>query len=335
MQLSKIVDPDLLYLETYTHRTSTSPISKSGNEFLLKNIVEKEFIGKTQILEIGCNDVYLLKNLKNVAKHRAGMDPIFENKKIEIEPGIFVHGGFSETINYEDLIENPIDLIISAHTFEHIVDPIKSLLNLKPYLSEKVDFIIEVPSSPRMLDQIRLDQVFSQHINYYSPQSLSKLMETINLELISIEHNYSYWGGTQILHFSNYLDKKLTLTNDLTKTYFMESKKLFLNEMENVKFKIKNVPGKLFAYGAAQMLPILSYHLGESFDYIDGILDDNLDRVGMHFPYLDSLTIKSLDEHKFNSDDTFMITALDSAKPLIKRLIDKKVNLIILPIGNV
>jgi len=334
LQLSKIVDPDLLYLETYTHRTSTSPISKSGNEFLLNTILDKEFTNKKQILEIGCNDIYLLKNLRGISEHRAGVDPIFDNNKIEVEPGIFVHGGFAESIDYGNLIEKPVDLIISAHTFEHIIDPVKSLLNLKPYVSDKLDFIIEVPSSVRMLEQLRLDQVFSQHINYYSPKSLTQLMQTIGLRFVSIIHNYSYWGGTQILYFSNYHNSDESVKENISKETFYSAKKHFLNEIEIIKFKLKSAPGRIFAYGAAQMLPILQYHLGDVFDLVSEIFDDNPERIGKNFPF-DLRTIKELDGFKFFPDDTILITALDSAKPLTKRLIDKNINLIILPIGNI
>jgi len=334
LQLSKIVDPNLLYLETYTHRTSTSPISKSGNEFLLKTILDKGFKNKKQILEIGCNDIYLLKNLRGISEHRAGVDPIFDNHKTEVEPGIFVHGGFAESIDYGNLIEKPVDLVISAHTFEHIIDPVKSLLNLKPYISDKLDFIIEVPSSVRMLEQLRLDQVFSQHINYYSPKSLTMLMQNIGLQFVSIIHNYSYWGGTQILHFSNYQNSSELVREDISKEIFNSAKHHFLNEIENIKFKINNAPGRIFAYGAAQMLPILQYHLGDTFELISEIFDDNPERIGKNFPF-DLRNIRELDGFKFFPSDTFLITALDSAKPLIKRLIEKNINLIILPIGNI
>ena len=334
LQLSKVVDPELLYLETYTHRTSTSPISKSGNEFLLKTILEKQFKDKEQILEIGCNDIYLLKSLRTVSKNRAGIDPIFDDKKIEIEPGIFVHGGFAENIEYTNLIEKPVDLVISAHTFEHIVDPIKSLRNLKPYLAEKVDFIIEVPSSIRMIEQVRLDQVFSQHINYYSPKSISKLMEILNLEFVDIKYNYSYWGGTQILHFSNYNSTSVNELPALSKEILSNSIDNFLREIEVVKFKIKNSPGRVFAYGAAQMLPILKYHLGETFDLIDEILDDNPERVGKIYPFSDNQIIKPFEIYEHKQGDTLVITALDSAKILTSKLLSKGVNLIIVPIGN-
>lgn len=334
LQLSKIVDPDLLYLDTYTHRTSQSPISKSGNEFLLNYIQEKKFKGKEQILEIGCNDVYLLENLQNVAKNRSGIDPIFSPEVKQLAAGFKVKGGFAETIDYSDLFEKPIDLIISAHTFEHVVDPIKSLINLKSYVNHELDFIIEVPSSLRMFEQLRLDQIFSQHINYYSPYSLSRLMNNLDLQLVDIKYNFSYWGGTQILHFSNFREKNISYIDKVSAHQIKEAKVNFLNDIQSLRFKIQNAPGRVFAYGAAQMLPILHYHIGNEFNSVSEIFDDNPERIGKYYPFINK-KIRSLEGFKFEPDDMIIVTALDSCKPLVKRLLEKQIKLITIPIGNI
>ena len=97
---------------------------------------------------------------------------------------------------------------------------------------------------------------------------------------------------------------------------------------------MRNAPGKIFAFGAAQMLPIIQYHLGTDFNLISEIFDDNIDRVGKFFPLLD-IKIKSIENLNLNSTDTFIITALDSSKPIIKRLLQLSANLIIVPVGNI
>ncbi len=335
MQLNNIVDPTLLYHKTYTHRTSTSNISRSGNDFLLNLILNKKFKDKKQILEIGCNDTYLLNNLREVTVNRAGMDPIFDEARVKIDEGLYVHGGFAETFNYGKLVEDPVDLVISAHTFEHVVDPIASIQNLSTVLGEKVDFIIEVPSSLRMIEQLRLDQVFSQHINYYSPESLSRLMSKLDLNLVDITYNYSYWGGTQILHFSNYIKPTLKPpVFNLSLEKVKRSIELFVSEKEKLIFRLENSPGRVFAYGAAQMFPILQYHFSDSFKRVEEIFDDNPDRVGKYFPG-DDRKIRSFNDFKFEPNDTVVITALDSTKPLIRNLISRDINLIIIPLGNV
>ena len=122
-------------------------------------------------------------------------------------------------------------------------------------------------------------------------------------------------------------------TPELSKIEFLQSKQLFIDEVSAVIFKLKSAPGNVYAYGAAQMLPILNYHIGETFDLVKEIFDDNPDRIGKYFPG-DSRRIKSFKEFKFEPKDTVLITALDSTKPLIQNLISKGLNLIILPLGN-
>jgi len=333
IQLSNIIDSEFLYRDTYSHCTEQSQLSHLSNLNLLE-VITKKFLNKNQILEIGCNDIFLLKKLKHIAKNLAGIDPIYDDYKQEIHPGIFVHGGFMESIDLDNLLDNPVDLVITSHTFEHLTNPRSALESLKPYLAKKFDFIIEIPSSLRMVDQLRLDQIFHQHVSYYSPDSISALLKVIDATLVEVTYNYGLWGGTQILHFTNYVECSEVKNFKLTYNDFSNSKAFFYNEIEAVKFKIEHAPGRVFAYGAAQMLPILQYHLGAPFDQIEAIFDDNIDRIGKFFPG-DNRRIKSFKEFEFRSNDTVLITALDSTKPLVQNLINKKVNLIIVPLGNV
>ena len=111
MQLKYRIDPELLYRKTYSHLTSLSPISQDGNMRFLEYVSSK-ISQKQQVLEIGCNDLFLLKKLKKFVKHRVGIDPIHENEKIEVEPGLHVHGGFIESIDLNNLVEQKIDLLM-------------------------------------------------------------------------------------------------------------------------------------------------------------------------------------------------------------------------------
>ncbi|MBI3315547.1 MAG: hypothetical protein HYZ87_01045, partial [Candidatus Omnitrophica bacterium] len=61
-QLSRVVDPDYLYVKTYSHRSSESPISIQGNDFFLGFLDRiSDHRRFKSVLEVGCNDLYLLK----------------------------------------------------------------------------------------------------------------------------------------------------------------------------------------------------------------------------------------------------------------------------------
>jgi hypothetical protein len=333
MQLSNPVDPTLLYLDTYSHRTSESSISMAGNDFL-RTYLENEFKDQKlgQVLEIGCNDGALLQQIRELSIHLAGFDPVLT--EFRRSANLTLAPGFGETVDYADLLSSKIDLVISAHTFEHIVDPRVTIQRLKPYLNKDFSFVIEVPSSVSMTRQGRFDQVFPQHVNYYSPRSMAALLAPLGLHLRSITHNFKYWGGTQILLFT-------TDESNSEQGRELEIKEV-TNAIELFKSAIRlansqlNLGGKEMTrvcLGAAQMLPILAYHLG--FDDFAGrflsIFDDNPNRQGKFFPGI-PLPIEapfSVEERNFQ----FFISAPDSGKPLVQRAVDLGAKNIILPLG--
>lgn len=333
MQLSNPVDPALLYLETYTHRTSVSPISSVGNEFLERQIRRfTEEKKPRQILEIGCNDGLLLSKIRDVAENLAGFDPVLPDD-LETVGNVSLIGGFGETVNYDSFLSEKIDFIISAHTFEHIVDPRTTLQRIQPFLAEHFDFVIEVPSSVSMVNQVRMDQVFPQHVNYYSPESLAQLMLPLGLHLAEIQHNYRYWGGTQILLFSNYRSSR-AMPQRLDKGSVESSVSTFRGTMTAASTQLGHGDfSNRFALGAAQMLPIIAYHLGyETFqDKFAAIIDDNVSRQGMFFPDLRTPIVSSTDLDL--EDSQIMITALDSSKPLLQKAIAFGSPNIVLPVG--
>ena len=43
---------------------------------------------------------------------------------------------------------------------------------------------------------------------------------------------------------------------------------------------------EVIGFGAAQMLPIIGYHMESNLDWISKIYDDNDNRVGKYLPYI-------------------------------------------------
>lgn len=334
-QLSNLINPKFLYMETYTHRTSDSIISASGNSFLLKYI--KDHILKKapgSILEIGCNDLFLLKNIDSPGVKLSGVDPIWPEGIVQNIGGITLLGGFAENIDYSLMIDEPLDLVISAHTFEHITNPRKALEKLSPFLAPKSTFIIEIPSAERMLEQARLDQVFSQHVNYYSVSSLTHLFQSFGMGLKSLTYNYKYWGGTQILEFELGYHSNISFkTAEQLRLDYQSAISFFVESMRVTAHQILNSVGQVYCFGAAQMLPVLSYHLGQSFNQVIGIVDDNPSRQTLYFPNLNQEILPSSAINNWEMVNV-VVTALDSARPILRRLLDLGPRSIILPVGN-
>lgn len=180
-QLRNLIDPDVVYDDTYTHRTSGSPIARRGNDFFFS--VLRGVLGDTRpnaVLEIGCNDLYLLSLLRPYARSDlTGIDPIWIGKDHTTDENIRVLGRFVEDLSLEKDLNARPDLIVSAHTFEHVTDLYDQFASLVEIAADECLFFIEVPSFETMVRTQRFDQVFHQHIQYLSVRSMHRLIDRL------------------------------------------------------------------------------------------------------------------------------------------------------------
>ena len=328
-QLRNQINPKYLYQETYSHRTSKSPLAVHINyDFYgkLKNIIKnKKF---NCIFEIGCNDLFLAKKIKKHAKKIVGTDPIFKEKAKIIDKKISVVGGF---INDKKLINtvhnmtknNKIDLVISSHTFEH-VDTIKeSLKKVIEIVDEECLFVLETPSLDSIIRNGHFDQIFHQHQHYVSERSIIELCNQLGLQFVDFKYNYQIWGGNVMYvlkktkkKFSNtrYLKQVQKIDIKNVRLKFNEFKKKCIKKISYLKKQHKNI----IAFGAAQMMPVLAYHSKSDFDFVKALYDDNPNRVGKYLPYIKPKIERTND--KLIKKSFVIITANEMCRPIIKRL---------------
>ncbi len=334
-QLKNIIDPAILYDDTYTHRSSESPISTAGNEFFYEYITSHTQNQKySSILEVGCNDLILVKKVQHLANEITGVDPIWIGKDFEYNEKTSIKGAFINELNKEGDFRSPPDLILSAHTFEHIPDMYEHFKMLYEISSDKSRFIIELPCLDTMIETKRFDQVFHQHLQHISINSMITLIDRLGCEYVDHKFNYGYWGGTLLFCFDKDISKANISNPSQTKPEIeiihknfhefkmsLESTKNYCEQSENV-----------YGFGAAQMLPLVAHHMDSNLNFLDGIIDDNPDRVGTFLPDV-SAEIVSSDTIEFIEDTTILITALDSTRPILKRLLDLSPRRILNPLN--
>ncbi len=322
-QLRNIVPAEILYDDTYSHRTSTSPIATGGNDFfageLFRICADRRF---TSILEVGCNDLYLMHKLKGIANQYLGIDPIWKGKDHSPSSSTRVLGRFAEELQFSDFDGRP-DLIISAHTFEHVQDLRGQLMHLVELAADRCLFVIEMPSFDMLIKQRRFDQVFHQHIQYLSLSSMRKLVTEINCSYLGHTFNFSYWGGTLLFWFekrsSNSGDSLIETAKDSTVASTREAFEEFKRGVCQARKIAEQTGENCFAFGAAQMLPVLAYHMESDFGFMSGILDDNPERIGCRLP---SIRPRILAPSEANlADSVVMVTALDSSRALLRRIL--------------
>jgi SAM-dependent methyltransferase len=332
-QLETLIAPAVLYGSNYCFRTSTSTTACKGTEFFLSVIGEVAPGRRFRCaLDLGCNDLFLLNLLKDRAEFRVGIDPVWQGREEEREDkSIQVFGMNFEDVDLGALPTKP-DLIVCRHTLEHIIDPRRVVKALMDIATDDALFVFEVPGFDGLIQRFRFDQVFHQHAQYFTFASFLKLLETVGGRHLLHRYNYHDWGAMAVAFVrgdsSTRTEAKLWSTNEIINRYrLFQRQMLTAGELLDV---YSDVP--LYGYGAAQMLPVLGYHMGTDFSELIAVLDDDKSKDGVGYwnlPVKVMSSSKATDFHKA----AVLITAVDNVQPIMTKLLTQRPRHIIHPLN--
>jgi hypothetical protein len=339
-QLKNMLDLSFLYGDTYSFRTSSSKTSSAAAHAFRRQI-ETWFPGKhfSRIMEFGCNDGYLLELLKPLADRLLGIDLIWKGRENEfIDDKIEVTGDPVEQSDVSRLMQGVPDLIVSQHTMEHIPDPVTLMGSLFRLADSNTVFCFEFPCFDLLLERARIDQVFHEHLQYYSIHSFFSLLDRMGFEILDFTFNRHHWGAVIVAFRKKTgtgshrvtglrLNRFAKIEPDRLLTVISE----FSGQMASVRQALDRLSGiPVWGYGAALMLPVLGYHLKTDFSGFEAVLDD--DPAKHNSGYLNlPVTIVKPDAFDF-SRAVIVLTALDNRRPILKRLLSEQVKEIINPI---
>lgn len=337
-QLTNLISPEILY-SAYSFRTSKSIWGATkGNDFFL-SFIDSITEGKRfkTIIEIGCNDLYLLKLLRPKAEKLVGIDPVLKGREKEVlDKQITVIGDFFENVDLGQYLDPDGTLILTSHLLEHVEDPRMMIEKLLEAANDKTMFVFQFPGLDTLLQEQRFDQIFHHHLHYFSYHSFIYLLNELGCELIDSKVDFHYWGSLTVAFKKaakkniNSLEKIEKITPERVQKNF----KLFKQKMESLSKYLESLKGEeLFGYGAVLGLPVLAYHLNNDFSSFNCIVDDDENKDGLFYLNL-PVAIKSSTNIKDLKEATIMITAVNFSRTILKKLIPLNPKRIILPLSN-
>lgn len=331
-QLENHVLPEILYGGNYCFRTSASPTARKGTDFFF-SVLDQVAPGRRFrcAVDLGCNDLFLLERLEGRADSRVGVDPLWRGREHEKQgSAIQVIGTGIEEADLASLPQQP-DLVVCRHTLEHIAQPLEVVQRLMKYAADDAVFIFEVPGLEALTNRSRFDQVFHQHLQYFSMTSFLKMLKAAGATPIALRSNYHDWGAFAVAFVRGGGDGSLEALEpapdgDRVKT----SISLFQRQMNTTREVLDSLEGPIFGYGAAQMLPVLAYHLKTDLAFLEAVLDDDPEKKGVRYWNLPVQIIPSAEIDGL-ADASVLITAVDNAEPIMRRLFENRPKHIICP----
>jgi len=335
-QLRNVVDVELQYGETFSYffRTGESASARSSVDFFLK-FMNRTSAGKDfdHILEVGCNDLFLLKKLEDRANHLTGIDPILKDFEEDLsESKITAVGDFFENVE----LEKTFDLFICKDALEHVDNPKEFTRKIVDKAGDDTTFYFQFPCLESTLKDLRFDQIFHQHLNYFTVQSVIHMLNELDCELIDIEFNYEHWGALLVAFkkgkYSGKFDKDIW---KITPDTVIERFEVFKKEIQSVNTRLEYFKDEsIYGYGAALMLPVLSYFLENDFSNFECIVDDDQRKNGLYYINL-PVPIKGREAIKDERNSVFLLTAiasLSNVRSMLPRLFQLRPKHVIVPL---
>ena len=234
LQLRDCLSGDDLY-KHYFYVTPKSKTLDSHYNYLTDFLLSRNYLNSNSfVVEVGSNIGAYLQFIKPKVKSVVGIDPA-ENIAAEANKnGInTVCEFFSEQSALE--IKSSLgfaDAIIARHCFAHNSSPHDLLRGVTALLSENGTLVIENAYAVNTIEGNEFDQIYHEHMFYYSIQSMSKALEMHGLLLVDVLISLVHGGS--ICFVAKHADSNPTVM-DSVETHLAYEKKI-LNESSLLNF---------------------------------------------------------------------------------------------------
>lgn len=292
VQLPKEESLNNSYYEDYLIDRKYSSFSNDYQKALAKKFIADFNLKNKSILEIACGDGFFAELLKKEGAKVVGIEPSEEGYRSTRKRGIKVIKSY---VDDEMKLSEKFEAFTACQILEHITEPQKFLKIISKFLLPDAFGLIEVPSFAKTFSEKRFNDFFPDHVAYYTPASLSYLLNSVGFRVIDIHESMN---GEYISAIVQHVDKESNrLQNDFT-DYRRKIKKFF-REQKNKK---------IIAWGAGiRGISLLSYS-GISPKLIRYCIDSDPSKHGLFLPG-SHLEIVGPQILKNNNFDLVIITA--------------------------
>ncbi len=287
-------------LYDYSYTSSNSKYSQNYWKRYAINF-KKKYKFKGKILEIGCNDGFLLKQLNIKGFKTYGCDAskficdLSKKSNLKILNFIF-------NLKSSRKIKKKIgfvDYVIANNVLNHSNNPDNFIKGVKNMLNDDGYFIFEQPYWLDMIKTSRIDQIYHEHITYFTLKFSNWILEKNGMYLYDYEKSSYHGGSLRVIakKKNNFLNQNFNKINKAIQTeekFGLFKKKIYINitkRLENKKkillkkitnYKKKNF--KIVGIGAAAKANTFLCYFNLNNKIIDFVTDASKFKIGKYTP---------------------------------------------------
>jgi hypothetical protein len=295
--LTHVIDGNLLFKNYYFKSEVNVPYIEHCKSMFehIQNIIDLK--DNDFVIDIGGNDGTLLNTFKSVSSKKLkylNIDPSQNLAKLSEEKGIPVLNEFF-SLEIAKKVGGNVKVVTSTNVFQHLRDTNSFVEGVYHLLDDDGVWILEFPYWIHDLETNQFDQIYHEHVYYYSILPLKIMMEKHGLKIIKAQSE-SIHGGTIRLVI---VKKESKLKPDDSIHYFLNYEKRFdidyyenwgvklknhLDRCKEIIFNLKKEGKHIAAFGAAAKGCIFLNALNITYEQIDFIIDDTDIKQGKYMP---------------------------------------------------
>ncbi len=294
-QAAELFNPD------YSYFSSTSISWLDHAESYTQAMIDRLGLSEdSHVIEVACNDGYLLKNFLAVGIPCLGIEPtastaaVAEKLKIPV-----LQEFFGEALGKRIALKyGQADLVIGNNVYAHVPDINDFTRGLKVVLKPGGTITLEFPHLMQLINHTQFDTVYHEHFSYFSLHTVNSIFQAAGLRIWDVEQISTHGGSLRV--FGCHADDKRQTTS---KVEFLQAKEMrrglqCLNTYRNFQVEANRVKDdlldfliqqkragkKVIAYGAAAKGNTLLNYAGVKPDLLPFVCDAAVAKQGKFMP---------------------------------------------------
>ena len=201
VQLRHTVDPEILFANYHYFSSASAPLFDHFGEYA--DAVTDRYLDAREdpfVVEFGSNDGVLLSQFDDDVA-TLGIEPAANVAEAARERGVetiveFFGESVAATVSEE---YGRADAILANNVVGHVDDLHDLLRGIDALLAPEGAFVVEVPYLVDTMSNNQFDQVYHEHLSYFSVRSFGRLAEQFDMEVRDVGRQ-SVHGGTIRVH---------------------------------------------------------------------------------------------------------------------------------------
>src|SRR3989344_1593126 len=283
----------------YSYTSSNSAFSKDHWDKFAKEIFKESDLKKDAfVLEIGSNDGYLSEQFIKMGCKAVGVDPSHYMANLAKERNVQTIVGLFGTKYSKEILDKygKADLVVANNVFNHSDNPVDFVRGVSKILKDGGTFVFEQPYWIDTLKSGKFDQIYHEHVSYFTFKSAKALLERAGLRIKSASI-VNYHGGSLRIITENKKDEENESVQkiiDEEDAYGAFNKNTYKNFMDKIRLqrskfmqkvhKIKENGMPIIAVGAAAKGNTFLNFYGLDNTLIDYVTDASPYKKGKYTP---------------------------------------------------